>query len=84
MKTCDVCKRTSEELNSLQDGFISSVTIGTDIQVVRMPRIPTTGPPDEVEDKCSVEGELCNECNVKVNESIAKHLHDTFGLRIRR
>ncbi len=86
MKTCDVCKRTSEEANSLQDGFVSTVKIGTDIQVARLRLAPVAGPgvPDEFRNKCPIECELCSDCIEKVNDSIAAHLQNAFGLRIRK
>ncbi len=84
MKTCDICKLTSKEANSLQDGHILSVTIGTDIRVYRTPLIPTDGPPIEFHNECPIECELCHDCILKVNDSIALHLQNAFGLRIRK
>ena len=85
MKTCDVCKRTDKEADALE-GIISSVTIGTDIQVARIPLAPdpTTGMLGGPRHECPVECELCSNCIVKVNDSIAAHLQGAFGLRIRK
>ncbi len=73
MKTCDVCKCTQKGGVTLERGSISSVLIGTDIQVARV----------GVSHESPVECELCNDCNEKVNKAIDEHLTALFGLRIR-
>lgn len=73
MKTCDICKRTNGDGDSLEEGIISTVLIGTSI------RVATVGESYEP----PAEFELCTKCIPKVNDAIAGHLQSVFGLRFR-
>jgi len=69
MKTCDVCKRTNGAENPVEEGWIVSTSIGTNIQSTRIGE----------DYECSFEVDLCCYCLPKVNDAIADFLKEKFG-----
>jgi hypothetical protein len=89
MKTCDVCKRNDGHgENSLKEGWIESVEIGTSIRAIAIGFSETwqTSIPGQPEERSPADDggacELCHECIPKVNEAIGEHLLEKFGLRL--
>ena len=73
MKTCDVCKKTDNEI-PLGEGQVDMVRIGMDIGVFSIEEGNLTS---------DVRCDLCQNCLVRVNSATMEFLKEKFGLLAR-